>query len=122
MLPGQANGDGPCANPGVRLIASDAELEELYESLGVEPGTSDYPSVDFSRERVVVNETSRSEGVQWAVREGDTLVVGLLGCGLVQTATCVTQAIAVPSAAASVESRRCTAVRCGQPPITPRRP
>lgn len=119
MLPGRSTTDGPCAKDGLRVLTSEAELQQAYEPLGIKPGDESYPVVDFARERVIVNESSRTEGLSWAVQQGDTAVVGLLGCGLAPPVTCAVQLGAVTALVTRVESRTCEPVRCGPPPAAP---
>ncbi len=118
-LPGKVNTEVPCAAEGVRLLASEAELQALYDTLEVAP--ENRPVVDFARERVIVNETMKSEGLNWAVQRGETAIVGLLGCGFHQGTTCVIQVSAVPALVTGVEARTCDPVRCGTPRLTPPR-
>lgn len=114
VLPGRESSSA-CAEARVALIASEAELRTFYEGLGVAP--ADQPTVDFSRERVIVSESSKNEAINWAVVRGETGVVGLLGCTLPSRSTCVTQVRAVSSLITKVESRTCDPVHCGQPAL-----
>jgi len=131
-LPGRTTYDGPCATSRTMVISSEAELRAYYESLGVVAQADgappplpaiEYPTVDFSQERVVVSESSMGEGMVWAVRQQDSVVVGLLGCGASAAAptTCVIQLAAVPALVTKAESRKCGAVGCGQPQAAPTR-
>lgn len=115
VLPGRDGTGSACVADRVALIASEAELRTLYEGLGVAP--ADVPAVDFSRERVIVSESSKNEGINWAVVRGETGVVGLLGCTVPSSSTCVTQVRAVSSLITKVDSRTCDPVHCGQPTI-----
>ncbi|MBX3205804.1 MAG: hypothetical protein KF764_12095 [Labilithrix sp.] len=103
------------------MIASDDELKRFYAELGAvsSADTADagglpaYPSVDFTRERVIVREGVASEGIHWAVASEGTCVLGLLGCGSEATPpSCVVNVIAVPALVTTVETRKCDPVNC----------
>ncbi len=113
VLPGHEATGAACAADRVALIASEAELRTFYEGLGLAP--ADQPTVDFSRERVLISESSKNEGINWAVLRGQTGVGGLLGCTVPSPSTCVTQVRAVSSLITKVESRTCDPVHCGRP-------
>jgi len=130
-LPGRAVADGPCASPRTDVIASDAELRRLYEELGLvsmpdgaapESGPIEYPTVDFSRERVIVREGPGNQGISWVAAKGDSGVLGLLACyGTTTTSSCVVNVVAVPTLITRAETRTCDAVRCGAPAPAPTR-
>ena len=76
----------PCVKPGIELVSSEARLVEVWAqfSSSNEAGATvdgGMPTVDFSRQRVVVREGLTDEGVSWSVRSGDSVVFGLLACG-----------------------------------------
>src|SRR5690606_11854956 len=86
-LPGPPVSESDCTNPRIEVIASDAELRKLYQDLGMlalDDGTPpegqpvEYPSVDFTRERVIVREGRTDEGISWTVADGEKAVLGLL--------------------------------------------
>jgi hypothetical protein len=127
-LPGETLEAG-CFKPGVRVIASEVELQQLYQDVGLlvvadggpsKLSSGDYPVVDFSHERVVVSEATAGEGIQWAVAQGDTAVVGLAGCRTSRASSLCTVTLgAVDALVTRVESRTCNNVLCGQ--VTPKR-
>ena len=123
-LPGRPSVAGHCTRPRVEVIASDSELRRFYDELaaapdGGAPTAIEYPSVDFTRERVIVREGSGTEGVSWAVAQGETGVLGLLSCGGLQAASCVVNVIAVPALITRAETRTCDPVGCGPPQRAP---
>lgn len=124
-LPAPETTESECPNPRVEIVGSDAELRALYDRLGMFTSSSEsapgeepaeYPSVDFSRERVIVREGHADEGISWAVADGDTATVGLLGCMRTgPMGMCSVTLLAVPALVTQVESRTCDPVRCGAP-------
>lgn len=79
-------------------------------------GSPEYPSVDFSREHVIVREGAGNEGISWVVASGETGVLGLLSCIGTAISSCAVNVIAVPASITRAESRTCDPVRCGVPP------
>ena len=108
-----------CAKAGVRMIGSEAELRAFLDELAVATNrAATYPTVDFTRERVVVREGVIGEGIAWAVAKGETGVVGLLECGGSARFTCSVDIVAVPAVLTGIDARKCNPVACGttQPP------
>lgn len=128
QLPGRAaTPDVPCTRPRIEVVSSDEELRRLYDELaspdGGAPasGAVEYPAVDFTRERVIVREGPSTQGISWAVAQGETGFIGLLSCGGVQNTGCVVNVVAVPALITRAESRTCDPVGCGNPmPAPPR--
>ncbi len=123
-LPGRAATPGDCKPPRTEVISTEAELRRLYEELGLvtssddgtsHAGSGEYPSVDFSREHVIVREGSGSYGISWVAAKGETGFLGLLSCLGPTPASCVVDVIAVPASITRVETRTCDPVRCGRP-------
>lgn len=119
-LPGVSTPEA-CTKPRIELIRSEADLRRLYEELVVASSDAgggaeiEVPSVDFSRERVIVREGRSGEGITWAVARGETVTVGLLSCRGVRATSCAVDVIAVPAPVERVEARTCEPVGCGAP-------
>jgi len=124
-LPGRAATNGPCAGQRTEVIASDAELRRLYEELGLvskpdgaapESGPIEYPTVDFSRERVIVREGPGNQGISWVAAKGEAGVLGLLSCYGTTASSCAVNVIAVQAPITHAETRTCDPVGCGRSP------
>ena len=107
---------GECKRPRLALISSEEDLRALYDELKLfDPRVSaaEVPTVDFTRERVLLTESDSGEGIQWAVARNQAAIVGLARCLLpANEPRCVVQVRTVPALVSSVESRTCDPVRC----------
>src|SRR5262249_23591463 len=97
------------------VISSDEELHKFYDALG-DASPAGYPAVDFSHERVIVREGPSDGAIAWAVAQGDTCVIGLLGCAGYTALACSTDVIAISALVTRAESRTCPPVSCGPAP------
>lgn len=114
---------GDCTSPRLEFVSSDAALLAVLDGLsdggtpGVTPDGGPFPPIDFARSRVLVRTGTADVAVSWAVADGTTCVVGLLGCGTVGNApSCVTSLHVVDATdLTSITTRTCTGVGCAQP-------
>ena len=131
-LPGRPSTPGACARPRVQLIASEGELRAFYDELGGVPmedgglpdgGAGELPSVDFSKERIIVREGPGDEGAAWVVSQNNSAILGVFSCftTVQKSPSCAVSVIAVPQVVDRAESRMCDPVRCGAPPAAPGR-
>lgn len=79
----------------------------------------EYPTVDFTRERVIVREGPGNQAISWTVAQGDTALLGLLSCRAPERPSCVVNVIAVPASITRAEARTCDPVACGMPNVRP---
>lgn len=120
-LPGLA--DKPSCNPHVAAITSADDLRRAYEEAGIPiadadggasaPNAMALPSVDFTKESVIVREATDAQGIAWMVVSGSTATVGTQGCAAGGSGTCVFQVIAVDAVLTHADGYSCEAISCG---------
>jgi hypothetical protein len=102
-----------CTRARLEVLATQAEVNRAYSEYGVQPA----PEVDFTRERVILQEGSPG-GVTWAVASGETGIIGLRSCAVnAAQPLCIVRFVAVEAIIRQAETRTCQPVPCGVQPV-----
>ena len=120
-LPGST--DKPSCNPHVVAITSAADLRRAYEEAGIPIADPDggaslanamaLPSVDFTKESVIIREATDAQGIAWMVVNGTTATVGTQGCTGAGTGVCAFQVMAVDAVVTKADGYACDDLNCG---------